>query len=71
MIEQPVIETSRLRLRPVELSDASAIQIAACARDIVDTMISLPHPSPPGEGEQYIVRRNSLNEKRYAPPPLR
>ncbi len=49
MIEQHVLETTRLRLRPLELFDSSAIQKAAGARQIADTMISLPHPYPAGE----------------------
>ncbi len=57
MIEQAVLKTPRLRLRPLKLSDASAIQKAASARKIADTMISLPHPYPPGEAERYITRQ--------------
>ena len=57
MIEQPVLKTPRLLLRPLKLSDASAIQKAASARKIADTMISLPHPYPPGEAERYIARQ--------------
>ena len=59
MIEQPVIETTRLRLRPLELFDISAIQQTACAREIADTMISLPHPYPDGEAERYVARQQS------------
>ena len=59
MIEQPDIETFRLRLRPIERSDASAIQRAASAREIADTMISIPHPYPANEAERYIARQQS------------
>jgi len=59
MIEQPVLKTSRLRLRPLKLSDASAIQKAASARKIADTMISLPHPYPAGEAELYVARQQA------------
>lgn len=62
MIDQFVLETPRLRLRPIELSDASAIQKAAGAREIVDTMISLPHPYPAGEAERYIIRQQYERE---------
>ena len=62
MIEQPVIETTRLRLRPLELFDSSAIQKAAGAREIADTMISLPHPYPAGEAERYVARQQSERE---------
>ena len=62
MIEQAVIETLRLQLRPIELSDALEIQKAAGIRDIADTMISLPHPYPDGEAERYISRRQNERE---------
>ena len=62
MIEQPVIETTRLRLRPLERSDALAIERAAGAREIADTMISLPHPYPADEAEKYIARQQTERE---------
>ena len=62
MIKQPVLNTSRLRLRPLKLSDASAIQKAASARKIADTMISLPHPYPEGEAKRYIARQQAERE---------
>ncbi len=62
MLEQPTIETQRLRLRPLEPSDTSAIQKAASAREISDTMISIPHPYPAGEAERYIARQQAERE---------
>lgn len=59
MIKQPVLETPRLRLRPLEGSDRTAIQQAASAREIADTMISIPHPYPADEAEQYIARKQA------------
>jgi len=53
MIKQPVLENPQLRLRPLKRSDASAIQKAASAQKIADTMISLPHPYPEGEAARY------------------
>ena len=61
MIEQPVLETLRLQLRPLELSDTLEIQKTAGIREIADTMISLPHPYPIGEAERYISLK--LNER--------
>jgi len=63
MIEQPTLVTDRLRLRPLEPSDAAAIQRAASAREIADTMISVPHPYPPGEAERYIARQEHEREE--------
>jgi len=56
VINQSTLETPRLQLRPLELSDTSAIQKAASAREIADTMISLPHPYPAGEADRYVAR---------------
>ncbi len=56
---QPAIETTRLRVRPIEQSDVPAIQQAACAFEIADTMISLPHPYPDGEAMRYFARQDS------------
>ncbi len=57
MLAQPNLQTRRLWLRPLERSDTTAIQNAAVARDIADTMISLPHPYPTGEAERYVTRQ--------------
>jgi len=59
MIEQPVLDTPRLRLRPLERADASAIQKAAGVREIADTMISLPHPYPIVEAERYVAQQRA------------
>ena len=62
MIDQPVLEIPRLRLRPLELSDKLAIQKVAGARQIADTMISLPHPYPAGEAERYVAWQKAERE---------
>lgn len=62
MYEKSIIKTQRLLLRPPKQSDSSAIQKAAGIREIADTMISLPHPYPDGEGERYIVRQIAERE---------
>jgi len=59
MIEQPVLDTPRLRLRPLERADTPAIQKAAGVREIADTMISLPHPYPIVEAERYIAQQRA------------
>jgi len=50
------LDTPRLRLRPLGPGDAPALQAAANARAIADTMISVPHPYPPGEAARFIAR---------------
>ena len=62
MIEQAILETARLQLRPLELSDKLDIQRTACIREVADTMISLPHPYPVGEAERYISRKQNERE---------
>jgi RimJ/RimL family protein N-acetyltransferase len=38
------------------------IQDAASARQIADTMISLPHPYPAGEAERFVTRQQAERE---------
>lgn len=59
----PTLETERLTLRPLAPSDAPSIQQAASAREIADTMISIPHPYPDGEAERYIARQRAQLEE--------
>lgn len=66
MISPPELKTVRLTLRAISLSDSNAIQNAACAREISETMISIPHPYPDGEAEQYISKRHADMEKGLA-----
>lgn len=59
MISVPELETARLFLRPVTLSDVSSIAKEACRIEISDTMISIPHPYPEGEAVRYVSQRLS------------
>lgn len=52
--QPPTIETKRLRLRRLELSDASDIQRLAGVRDVAATTRSIPHPYPDGYAERWI-----------------
>lgn len=63
MLPQPVLKTRRLRLRPLHASDALSIQQAASAREIADTMISIPHPYPRGEADRYIAEQQTAREE--------
>lgn len=63
MLAHTKLETARLVLRPLTLADAPAIQRLARDRAIADTMISLPHPYPEGEAENYITRRITDQER--------
>jgi [ribosomal protein S5]-alanine N-acetyltransferase len=57
-----IIETERLLLRPLELSDAGDIQRLAGNRSIADTTINIPHPYENGMAEQWIT----LNRPEFA-----
>ena len=59
MLDLPTLETRRLWLRPLAPHDTEAIQAAASAKTVADTMISLPHPYPPGEAGRYVARQRS------------
>ena len=62
MIEQPVLDTLRLQLRPLEIFDTLDIQKTAGKREIADTMISLSHPYPIGGAELYVARMQNERE---------
>ena len=66
MIKPPILDTARLRLHPVEMSDAPSIQKFASAREIADTMISIPHPYPDGEAERYVARQQAEQKEGHA-----
>lgn len=59
-------ETRRLRLRGIRESDAAAIERLAGARDVADTMISLPHPYPKGEAERYVHAKQAEDQSGQA-----
>jgi RimJ/RimL family protein N-acetyltransferase len=63
MIDQPALETLRLRLRALQTPDAANIQQAASVRAVADTMISLPHPYPAGEAARYLARQQAERER--------
>jgi [ribosomal protein S5]-alanine N-acetyltransferase len=62
MLAQPILETLRLLLRPLSLADTPSFQRGASDRKVADTMISIPHPYPDDEAEQYIKRQISKLE---------
>ena len=54
MIDQPVIRTERLLLRPFCLEDAPAVEKHAGTKEVADTTLTIPHPYPPGAAEAWI-----------------
>ena len=67
MADAPLcLGTPRLRLRPVEASDADAIGAIASRREVADTMATLPHPYPPGEAARWIAERRAARDRGLA-----
>lgn len=53
-MEQPVLETSRLTLRPFVLADSSRVQVLAGDAKVAATTAAIPHPYLQGMAEQWI-----------------
>jgi ribosomal-protein-alanine N-acetyltransferase len=54
MMEQPVLTTQRLILRPYILSDAKEVQRLIGDRAVVDTLLNVPYPYEDGMAEEWI-----------------
>lgn len=55
-LEQPVIETQRLLLRPLRPSDAGMIAHYTADKRVAEGTQAIPHPLPPGTAENYVTR---------------
>ena len=62
IINQPVIETERLILRPLRRSDQGLLELYSADERVARMTRSVPHPLPPGATEAFVTR--SLAEKR-------
>ena len=53
MVDQPILETERLILRPFQLSDADRVQKLAGRKEVAETT-NLPHPYSEEMAEEWI-----------------
>jgi len=53
-MEQPVLHSERLTLRPFTLSDASAVEHYAGAFEVAEHTLNIPHPYPEGMAQRWI-----------------
>ncbi|MBM9595512.1 GNAT family N-acetyltransferase [Roseitranquillus sediminis] len=56
VLEQPVIEAERFKLRPLRRSDAGLIGLYASDERLARMTSRIPHPLPPGQTEAYLAR---------------
>ena len=56
IVNQPVIETERLVLRPLRRSDAGLLELYGSDERVARMTRSIPHPLPPGAIEAFIAR---------------
>jgi len=57
-----VLETERLRLRPLELTDAQALYEIVSAREVAEGTLTIPHPYRPEWAAEYIASIENENE---------
>ena len=65
-IEEAVIETDRLRLRPMRESDAQRVQQFASEREVAVRTGGIPHPYPEGEARRWIGSQPTLRAEEKA-----
>ena len=63
-MEQPILRTARLVLRPFESSDAAGVQRLAGDRAVADTALNIPYPYEDGMAEEWIEGHKDKYESR-------
>ena len=56
IVNQPVVETERLILRPLRRSDRGLLEMYTSDERVARMTRSIPHPLPPGATEAFIQR---------------
>lgn len=66
MMQQPILKTKRLLLRPYLLSDAKDVQMLAGDEKIAETTLNIPHPYLDGMAESWIESiQRPFEEKQF------
>jgi RimJ/RimL family protein N-acetyltransferase len=63
IVNQPIVRTERLVLRPVRRSDEGLLTFYAGDKRVAENTRSIPHPLPPGATEAFIARAQSPERK--------
>ena len=53
-MKRPTLQTARLTLRPLAMSDAADVQRLAGAAEIARDTLRIPHPYPEGAAEEWL-----------------
>lgn len=61
ILNQPLVETERLDLRPVRKSDTGLIEMYFSDERVARMTPSIPHPLPPGTTEAFVARAMATN----------
>jgi RimJ/RimL family protein N-acetyltransferase len=62
---QPVLETPRMRLRPLRRADAGVIALYCGSADVARMTTSIPHPYPPGLAESFVARAQDTSDGEF------
>jgi len=62
VIERPVLETGRLRLRPFQMSDADEVHRLIGDERVAKNLCLVPHPYPSGAAEEWIETHQASYE---------
>ena len=63
MEAQPVLLTDRLSLRAFSLDDAAEVRPLVSEKEIAATTLSIPHPYPDGEAENWISKHKPFYDE--------
>jgi RimJ/RimL family protein N-acetyltransferase len=55
MMEQPILHTERLILRPFHLDDGPRVEELAGKKEVAETTLTIPHPYPAGGAATWIA----------------